>query len=142
MIDSSYAIIEFATNALEEEFVWGEKDCVWLAREITRIKTGLDRLADAIPSYSTKGTATKAYNKVVSFEEALEGIGAFEVPLTHVTLGDMVFVRADSNESKTQNMCVYLGRGNVITANEDNTGFQIVKALKNISDDYIAYRVI
>ena len=142
MIDSSHDIISFATNALKEEFVWGEKDCVWLAREITRIKTGEDKLAEVIPQYSTKGTATKAYNKINSFEEALESVGAFEVPLTHIVLGDMLFVRAEATDDKTQNMCVYLGRGSVITANEDNTGFKIVKALKEMSDDYVAYRII
>lgn len=142
MIDTSCAIVEFIKSAINEEFVWGEKDCVWLAREVTRIKTGEDKLGPFIPNYSTKGTATKAYNSIVSFESALKEAGAVEVPLTHVTLGDLVFVKLEHNKEKTQNMCVYVGRGNVITANADNTGFELVRALKDMGDHYIAYRLV
>lgn len=138
----SFELVEFAKQCIIENFVWGDKDCIWLARRCVEIMTGEDKLAPYIPEYNTQEEAIIVLSQIESFEKQLELAGAKQVPLSHITVGDLIFVRREAEPSSVQNMCVYVGSKGLLMANDDNTGFQIVNgAIRLLGDEFVAYRV-
>jgi hypothetical protein len=139
-----YELVEFANNRIGTSFERGTNDCVALVRKAWEIVTGEDVLGDKIPDYTTDIGAVRAFKKVGSFEEVLDGIGATTLPLNFATYGDIIFVKKEHNEEPFQNVAIVVGN-NVLIASEDHGVILTVRLTEwmlslDCEDKYIAYR--
>jgi len=136
-----YEIVEFANERIGTLFERGTNDCVALVRGAWKAITGEDVLKD-IPNYTTDVGAVRAFKKVGSFEEVLDSVGASPVPLNFATYGDIVFQKAEHNESPFQNVAVIVGSNVMIASEEHDTilTVRLIDWMKNLDDTYVAYR--
>ena len=132
-------IVKFANDVTENfPFVWGEADCVWIARRGWEIVTGEDIIGPLVPDYNTHEGAVEAYKLTGPFQEQLESIGGYQVPMNKIVHGDLVF--AEEPEDGTQNIGLVCGR-HVLVADEVLREFTMYPALTfQRIGGYVAYR--
>jgi len=133
-------IVKFANSMIGTDFVFGERDCVYIARKGWEIVTGRDILGDLIPEYSTREDAEAAYDRVGLIQEQLASVGGYEIPLSRVVHGDLVFPEAPETDG-FQNIGLVCGKNVLTTSVDEGTFMTYPKRLLVGLDGYIAYRV-
>lgn len=89
---------ELAKELVGKDFVWGETDCVTIARLSLAAQFGEDPIAELTNvAYTTKGGATRAFNKLGSLGEMALKAGAREIPARRARDGDfLVFPKGET----------------------------------------------
>lgn len=88
---------ELAKELVGKDFVWGETDCVTIARRALAAQFGEDPIVELTNvTYTTKGGATRAFNTLGSLGAMALKAGAREIPARRARDGDfLIFPKAE-----------------------------------------------
>jgi len=133
-------IVKFAQETVDHTpFVFGDTDCVWMARRAWEISTGWDILGELVPEYSTREDAALVYDRIGLIQKQLESVGGYEVPLSRTVHGDLIFPKEPESDG-FQNIALVCGKNTMVADELDNRFVCVATHLFWGLDDYVAYR--
>jgi len=83
-------LVLYVDSIVGQPFEWGRTDCATIVREALRSMYGKDMLG--IGTWTTKTGATRMLKKIGSYNDALAGAGAHEVPIRFRQRGDVAIL--------------------------------------------------
>lgn len=134
------ALGELARELVGQAVVWGETDCVSVARKALVAMYGEDISAPYIDvTYSTKLGAARALKKIGGLETVIDATGCRGVPLHLTRDGDFLFFESDDGG---ENIATKMGSRWVVAIPEENTIRAIKLNIAELDTEHTrAYRV-
>jgi len=120
---------ELANEVVGQPFEWGKTDCVTIARRALEAQFGEDPIKETA-NYTTRGGATRAFNRLGSLGDLAIKAGAREIPVRRARDGDFL-IFPKSEDRVYENVATKMGGAWIVSSASVNK----VVAVKSLSFD-------